>query len=192
MLRSEEERAAYAAKDKAAREKHWHDLLAELRKANPSQKIVYRDSSDIIRYVVIDGTRVEIRLDEQRPAHGNWVGRPNGVYYFTIGGYRRFGGSRPRAVCGKNGFNWAKIAQLMEGERASLVAKASDDARAETERKAAADTLDKLFKRRPDLEDMRLMIGVHARSGTFSFTVLGMDVATLEGVLNLAKKLAAT
>jgi hypothetical protein len=183
-MRSNGERAAYAAKDVVAREKHWRDLIAELRKANPAQGIAYRNSDKTLRYVVIDGTAVAIRLDKQRPTYGGWTARPNGVYYFTI-----FGGARPRAVQGKRGFNWPRIAQLVERARVELMATAKNDASAKATLAKATKELDALFRRRPDLEDERSLIDVSSRDGSFQYTVRSMDVATLEGVLVLAKKL---
>jgi hypothetical protein len=175
-------------KDEEVRKKHWADLLKNLRAANPSQTITYDGKDAHWRSLVVDGTEFRIELDEKRSGRaGDYHRVGKGVYYFVIGDWRR-GGNRPRANEKKTGFDWAHIAQLVEGERKRLLERGDSEARVMATRKTAAKALDTLFRRRRDLEDNRLFIGVSDGDGTFTYTVRGMDVATLEKVMDIAKK----
>ena len=182
-------RAERVAKDQEARKKHWADLLKELRAANQSQTITYDGKDDRLRSLVIDSTEFRIELDEKRSGRaGDYHRVGKGVYYFVIGDWRR-GGNRPRANETKTGFDWARIAQLVEGERKRLVARDESEARVKATRAEAAKALDKLFKKKPRLADMRTYVGVSDSTDLFSYTVHGMGIDALEYVLDIAKAL---
>ena len=187
MLRSEEERVADARKDEEARKKHWGDLIAQLRALNPTQKFKYRGGSEVVRHLIIDGVELELRLDEQYKRESRYNPKPSGIYYFTIGRGSFRGGPRPRAKLCKTGFDWARIAQLVEYERKYLVARVDGEAQQKATIAKANAELDALFKRRPDLEDRRYELNISSRDGRFTFTVHGMDVDKLERALDLAK-----
>jgi hypothetical protein len=176
--------------DETVRAKHWKDLLVQLRKLNPTQKFKYDDKSECVRSLSIDGVEVELRLDEQRSGGWLFYSHGNGIYCFTIGAYRRHYGVRPRAVQKKTGFDWAKIAQLVEDERKYILAKNEDEVRKKDVLTCAGAALDALFKRRPELEDKRSLIDISSRTGKFTFTVYAMDIWTLERVLDIAMKTA--
>jgi len=190
LRRSDDEIEESARKDKEARKTHWRDLLRQLRAANPSQKIVYREAGDVVVTIVIDGAEVEVRLDEKRDGSpDSWrARRGTGIYYFTVGRHHRHGGARPRAMQKKAGFDWARLAQLIEDERKYVAAKVAGEKSA-TETLARANVeLDALFKRRADLEDLRCQLDISSRTGRFTYTARDMDIDQLERVMDLARR----
>jgi hypothetical protein len=180
-------RAERVAKDQEARKKHWADLLKELRAANPSQTITYDGKDNQWRSLVVDGTEFRVELGEKRSGRaGDYHRVGRGVYYFVIGDWRR-GGNRPRANQTKTGFDWARIAQLVEDERKYIAAKGESEKNAALVLARANAELDALFKRRPDLEDQRYTLDISSRTGRFTYTARDLDIDKLERVMDLAR-----
>ena len=183
MLRSEAERAAESKRRDDARKEHWATLIRSLRAANPTPTIAYDRSGGSMthaRVVVIDGAHVDIRLDEEIIGDGFYAKR--GRFYFTIGSYRgRRNSPRPRAVCKKDGFDWARIAQLVEDERKRVARNEEANNIAEAREKATQDQLDALYKRRPGFRDNPFVTIEH---GAFRVLIQGLDVERVERVLD--------
>ena len=187
MLRSEE-RNVINGQDEAFRKVAWTSLLTQLRSLSPKQKISYtRQSRNWMNYrdLVLDGVEVRIRIDYAKGEHFSFSSKRPRRYYFTIGRYHR---SRrmTRAICGKNGFNWPRVAHLVESERKFQADTRRAEQHATETRESASAKLDQLFKRRPELDGRRAYIGVSEVDGTFSYTVHNMEIGALEAVLDVA------
>ena len=180
MLRSEQERIERGKKDTAHRKASWDALLKQLRLSNPTQKIVFRERSEYRAYVVADGTAVEVRLDREVPGgRGSWYSDRDGRYYFTVGGYRRHT-TRPRAVEKKTGFDWARIAQLVEEERLRAVRDTESQNALDAQQKAAEVALKALYRRRPELKNNEVTVTL----GHIEVSLRGISVEQLEAVLD--------
>ena len=163
----------------------WKTLVAHLRKLNPEQKIkLAKAYYSYSRDVVIDGTAVPVSLNQEHTS-GGFRHIRLGRYYFTIGDWSRHR-ARARAIEGKKGFDWGRVAQLVEAERLYVVAKQIQESESERVEKLAKKQLAELLKRRRDLREVVEQY-VEIAHGKFGVEVNGMSVTVLERVLDAAK-----
>jgi len=159
----------------------WRQLLKELRAANPSQTIALERGSYVqTRDILIDGTKIELSLENEFNHNTTEFGR----FYFKIGKWVR-NRTRLRAVEGVKGFDWARIAQLVENERKREAAQVERDKLTKKKCDAAAGLLKTLWKRRPELKELFEVHG-DVDEGRFEFELQGLDVGQLEAALDIA------
>jgi len=166
----------------------WSNLLKELRAANPSQKIEYdiaRNASWMyVRALTIDGTAVEVRLEQERSDTWSHLNKPvMRRFYFTIGAWSRHR-TRPRVVGGKKGFDWARACQLIEAERLRVIRDTETEAAADAAEKAAEKQLKAMFKRRPELRAVKDLVEISY--GKFNVEMRGLDLQHAEISLSVA------
>lgn len=158
----------------------WRVLLKELRAANPQQQISLQDSFFVYaRNILIDGTVVEVRLDQSVTHRGTFDARRDGRFYFTIGGYYRHA-TRPRCwEKVKTGFDWPRIVQLVEQERQRVAAVRLHKEAVAAVRATALGQLKALRARRPELKS-RVIVRT---DGTFEPVCAHLSIVQIEAVL---------
>jgi|HubBroStandDraft_2_1064218.scaffolds.fasta_scaffold00001_67 hypothetical protein len=184
-LSTREARVAALKKIEARRPEIWKELLKQLRSFNPSQKIAFErgdGTNSHSRDVVVDGTRVGVRLDTERVG-SEYHSRP-GRYYFTIGRWRRHV-NQARAIEKKTGFDWARIAQLVEAVRQIQIEDADSEARHNSIREAREAELKALYERRPELRDVADFAEI--AHGNFTVTLRSLTIEHLESALDLVR-----
>ena len=172
------ERQRRAAEAEAVAKAHWARLFKELRAANPTQKISRARSA-----LTVDGTEIEISLDRERGGQSTIMHVSHGRYYFVIGRWTRHR-PRPRAVEGKDGFNWARVCQLVEAERLRIIREAESEATHAANQKAREAELKALFRRRPELRAVEDEVAIEHRK--FPVALRGLTIEHVEMALAVA------
>ncbi len=157
----------------------WDELLKNLQALESGKKFRLKEHHyAYCRTIVIDGYELDAKLDQER-THGWHItyGRP----YFKFGGYMR-GRNAHRAVCGKNGFDWAKVVKLCMTEARVRRTKEEADERTRRSRLSAERELAAVFKRLPAAEGSIHGVDVED-DGTFTLTARGLSRELVEELL---------